>query len=353
MASLTAQDPTSMPETAPEQARQRTNNTSFGDNGITASTSAYGHLLQITRYFGNKPSGFFCVDLEGMPLPFLVNHRMETLQKFSADPKKGMQVLFQDSTTGNEKPAMSFMHDRWPCFEAKSQMFDVSIEYFISGETVYQMYTIKLGVRSEVSQKPPTFAFNARLFLRNLNFAIIGDENKRPLNDVNYDTLTINNGNSVMRVHKDCNTGLGDRDAVALVISPFINDYACRIAKSSDERSIIITLDESTAQEFRTNKKIQITLAYTLQLVSSSNLLNVSLPIPPKAAKEQISQVSFEQSQFVEDSGLNFTLRRNLEHVLTVCSIPTGEASGEDEIRPVALTCGDISGHRIATEASL
>lgn len=63
---------------------------------------------------------------------------------------------------------------------------------------------------------------------------------------------------------------------------------------------------------------------------------------------------------------LEYFARRHLEHLLSACAIPLsttkliGEvgssgASGEPEelSLPVALTCGDISGHRISTSASL
>lgn len=60
---------------------------------------------------------------------------------------------------------------------------------------------------------------------------------------------------------------------------------------------------------------------------------------------------------------LEYFTRRHLEHVLSVCAIPLSAArligdvgsSGEAEelSPPIALTCGDISGHRLSTSASL
>lgn len=59
---------------------------------------------------------------------------------------------------------------------------------------------------------------------------------------------------------------------------------------------------------------------------------------------------------------IEFTVQRNLEHILSVCAIPVRVSGGRDEgliwdklrdVQPIALTCGDMSGHRISTVSSL
>lgn len=61
---------------------------------------------------------------------------------------------------------------------------------------------------------------------------------------------------------------------------------------------------------------------------------------------------------------LDFAARRNLDHILSVCSIPVKPpalATTSDDplpealvgVDPIALTCGDMSGHRICWSASL
>lgn len=60
---------------------------------------------------------------------------------------------------------------------------------------------------------------------------------------------------------------------------------------------------------------------------------------------------------------LEFTARRNLEHILSVCAIqvtlPTHDIADSSvkmtlaNVAAVALTCGDVSGHRICWSASL
>lgn len=59
---------------------------------------------------------------------------------------------------------------------------------------------------------------------------------------------------------------------------------------------------------------------------------------------------------------IEFTVRRNLEHILGVCAVPVS-VFGENaeglvweklrDVQPIAMTCGDLSGHRICTSSSL
>lgn len=55
---------------------------------------------------------------------------------------------------------------------------------------------------------------------------------------------------------------------------------------------------------------------------------------------------AFSRIPFSRDRHLDFIFRRNLEHILSVCSIPIGDGK-------IAITCGDISGHRVGPRASL
>jgi hypothetical protein len=58
---------------------------------------------------------------------------------------------------------------------------------------------------------------------------------------------------------------------------------------------------------------------------------------------------------------LEYLLHRNLEHILSVCAVPTTgfQRPGDDSdprknlVTPIVLTCGDMSFHRVNTAASL
>lgn len=66
-----------------------------------------------------------------------------------------------------------------------------------------------------------------------------------------------------------------------------------------------------------------------------------------RSITESTSKESAEALQKIE-----YLAWRHLEHILSVCAIPLSTLDSK-ETPLVALTCGDMSGHRICTSASL
>ncbi|KAJ8117191.1 hypothetical protein OPT61_g1549 [Boeremia exigua] len=180
--------------------------------------------------------------------------------------------------------------------------------------------------------------------------------------------------------------------AVALVISAFINDRPAQI-----ESDWYMTIGDNVQMS-----DIEITFTYKLQLLDQNQMEAIRIPglanltreAILKARNTNISEDRYDQdnqsstpatisktpsstdsdhptscacevSQAIADMGrvfrkdntfrkicfsrdpaLDFVFRRNLEHMLSVCSIPIGD-------RAIAIGCGDISGHRIGPRASL
>ncbi|EHK44774.1 hypothetical protein TRIATDRAFT_10221, partial [Trichoderma atroviride IMI 206040] len=366
---------TSIPHTAPKQARDRATYASFGDDGTTATANAHGHLLQITRYFGNKPSGFFCVDLPLAPEPCVIEARMNYLQESCQDATRGIRLFFDDSEnsarwrakTGiDAMPKMAFLQDRWPSFTTQTSAFYLNIQYVISQGTVYQIYTYTLK-EEKLSTPPqvPVLKIDANLLLRNLNFIEDGDENERESDDAHYTHFILNDGYSVATMHKVRLNAPQNQDAVALFTSLFINGRLQTFddSESGDEsEDLYAKLDQQALTDLIEQGFLKVTLAYKLDIVSSSKVKKASaFSRGDLLAAELILKTPYERMLFSEDEHLNFILRRNLEHILSVCSIPV-EDFEENEVfsapsdspycKAIALTCGDVSGHRIATTAS-
>jgi hypothetical protein len=59
----------------------------------------------------------------------------------------------------------------------------------------------------------------------------------------------------------------------------------------------------------------------------------------------------FRKIFFAQDNRLDFAFRRNLEHILSVCSIPVYTVPLKKP--SIAITCGDTAGHRVDSRASL
>ncbi|OAL43441.1 hypothetical protein IQ07DRAFT_292340 [Pyrenochaeta sp. DS3sAY3a] len=109
------------PRSADKTVESSPSYASFGDNGTTVSVNTYGHIMQISRYFGYGSSGFFCADLCSHWAPYYVQRRMDQILEASKLPNKGFRIDFVDWTDDLSEPSMGFMYDRWPRFIYQSQ----------------------------------------------------------------------------------------------------------------------------------------------------------------------------------------------------------------------------------------
>ncbi|KAJ5917237.1 hypothetical protein N7466_010791 [Penicillium verhagenii] len=144
-----------------------------------------------------------------------------------------------------------------------------------------------------------------------------------------------------------------DSDAVAAVIGLFINGEA--IAK--DEFEVGIT------RRIPKHGQFQLVCGYKLVFLPHDNLewgrlvLNSQDVDIDKFLTETQYKDDIPKNHFLFDR--EFFIGRNVEHILSVCMIPTTDRSeaGEDgatmENDTIALTCGDMSGHRVCVSASL
>jgi hypothetical protein len=103
---------------------------------------------------------------------------------------------------------------------------------------------------------------------------------------------------------------------------------------------------------------VKLTAAYRLQRITSANPNWTSLVVrsPDADVKGVLTKLQPKLTIWPanEMKELNYALRRNLEHILSVCSIPVEKASdSEGSDKPIALTCGDFAMHRICVSATL
>jgi hypothetical protein len=138
-------------------------------------------------------------------------------------------------------------------------------------------------------------------------------------------------------------------EAVGLVIGFFVNGEPQKWEVLQKEQ-----------WEVPPGRCLKLVVGYKLVLLTSKKLDWRRLVLSP-AAVDIDRFLSEESSSHVIDVGLDYATRRNLEHILSVCAIPVppGHVWDYDNMNPkiaepaVALTCGDMSGHRVCTSASL
>lgn len=339
---------------------------SFGETGLTATATAYGHLLQITQYFAKDPSGFYCVGLKDVLEPCWVTQRMEQFQAYIVDPDKGMRLeveSFDNSETTNKMPQLKFLSNRWPNFitQPVAGNFNTEVQYFIHQKTVYQTYTFTS--RGESSTSLPEMAINAELLIRDLDFSSSSIWNMQEADNSSYEHRAPRGKHCILRMHKTGTEQDGDanepanNNAVVLAIWPFINDSPQSVQREGASAKYIIT-HGSEALNTLENMSVTVTLAYTLHFVPLSKVEDIPSPSPPMKLLRKLktdaekNESLFANPLFPGDENLDYALKRNLEHMLSVCSIPVGDNT-EGAIQPTAITCGDLAGHRVANEASL
>jgi hypothetical protein len=421
--------------------------TSFGDGeGTTVSVNAYGHIMQISRYFGFGSSGLFCVDLEDTDQPYCADSRMEDLMYLSQSSDSGLQVRLQYLLDSDERsPAVGFMYDRWPRYiynpvseppkdseqpqpHAISEIpstiisFGLSIQYYCEVGTVFQQYHInfeemtsflldELEIHDYIRIRNLNFLKDQDPYepeersslvrIENLDFVLRQDANENgetggnntgKENDAEEKTAgnadnpsaggrvpgQVKHGFVVTRPINEDEQSVYPEETrsngpkyIALIIKVFVGNVVQDISESGK-----IKLDKSVKDIAENDKRLEITIAYRLQLLSKTQyecLSSESVPLATSTMEPDCMQKVFsvnnryEKIRFARDCQLDFITRRNLEHILSVCCIPIWDSPtfgeikadasrgkpGSSDLKATAITCGDISGHRVGSKATL
>ncbi|KAB2109626.1 hypothetical protein AG0111_0g1109 [Alternaria gaisen] len=138
-------------------------------------------------------------------------------------------------------------------------------------------------------------------------------------------------------------------DSVFLAVSIFVNGVAQKLELSNSYDDPVIGVS-SPAFVVVQGHPLQITVGYKI-LVRDKDWDGDDFPITSDslcAMHIMLRETWFTRLEFSRNVHLDFIMRRNLEHTLSVCSVPTLQPNRDG----IALTCGDISGHRIVNSAS-
>jgi len=358
----------------------RTCTYSFGDDGLTATVSPSGRLLRISRHFRGEKFGY-CVDHWSIPEPYMVVNRITSFLSTANDPDYSIGFYpDQDSWVSDVNVAADFTDDRWPTFDIDGQNERCKIQYSISDGAIYQTF--------EFSNGRPLMAFMPSLLLRQLEFFNgINSFNEADKNNNAYKTHLLNGGKCIKRSHK---LDQDDNKHAALFVYAFSGNVALTFEEFTEREDVASKedsefgkqgekkegegdeeRDEESDQEgdeegeddaertyYRilddkeVSKPTKVTFIYILSLESGRL---ESLPSPPKFTfAPKIGNIDGnKERKLTEEPELNVALRRNLEYILSVCSIPVYPDAKEDKEFAVALTCGDIDSHRVTTAASL
>lgn len=364
---------TSIPKQAEESSREAYPYASFGDNGTTASLTSYGDLIQICQSHESSRSGFFCVDLPETPEPFFVQNRVERLMELCGRDYEGI-CAFSDGQGEGDIPERSsevkleFIHNRWPLFTTEYEHVTLRILHVAFQNIIFQQYqwsTIAADIRypSGVDLLLPM-----NMLIRDLEFTDPSFGFNEDSQNKNYTRHLCDNGYAVILEHaqqsqdKTGHQGVENSDSIALAISMFVNGVAQKLVLEGEGSNSTVSIKRQE-QEFlvKSTKSLQLTVAYKILLRKEEWNGQVS-PITMDNLGQMhrmLKGTSFTRLAWSGDTHMDFIMIRNLEHILSVCSIPIPHICQADCKKPcskqeaIALTCGDMSGHRLVTSASL
>ncbi|KAF4546181.1 Mg2+ transporter protein CorA-like/Zinc transport protein ZntB [Lasiodiplodia theobromae] len=298
---------------------------------------------------------------------------------------------------------LDFVCDRWPRFTRPYGNPVFRMQYFVCDGTVFQQFVLE----KETLQGPADEEDDPDLLRRLIAQVKLDDDilvrdldwqdkdyqfNISDRFDTeSYFTDLKNERFSLVRTHKNLppapsadaspSTQTVHADAelsVELVMTAFMNGDPQRFKRQGGYFCIDISTDTARAH-FDSSKYLEITVAYKLQLAQPKRMESWKSWLIPALGLERMriaySEEGFRDVTFADNKLFDFKIRRHLEHILSVCSIPisnrnptdyesetsTSEVESEHFLRsfniqeqkdnPIALTCGDMSGHLIVSAA--
>ncbi|KAF2492947.1 hypothetical protein BU16DRAFT_94470 [Lophium mytilinum] len=370
---LKSEECISIPEEAKQKSRDPYPYVSFGDEGTTGSVTAYGDLMQITQFLELSRSGFFSVDLPQVPEPYFVQDRTQTLMDIRNRNYTGIYAILQGVDFPDESSEMKveFIHDRWPLFTTKYDYITFKIQHVAFQGTVFQQYHYSTEKEPFVVPSGFKVSISADLRIRDLDFIdpqYKFNEEDQPSDNYSHRLSKSKHGfilkHTGLVSDDDLQPQKGTNDSVALAVSIFVNGELQELVQDSEEDSEDWYFTKpGKGFLMEPSKPLQITVAFKL-LPCKKDWDGGNFPITQHSLREMhkmLEASSFTRLKLSEnDLHMDFVMRRNLEHILSVCSTPvphTCRKGCEDgklcpEKTAIALTCGDLSGHRIVTSAS-
>lgn len=308
----------------------------------------------MSRFFPDaKYKTSFCVDTSSIDHPYLVTSRATELYSRASDLyPENIELGWELGEVVDDFHTSEFVHDRWPrCFVKMSGGMTSTTQFVSSGHTIFQVSEFDFRA-SIFNGSFPKIKVNTNLLIRELDFFTPPDTpngGNGETAEAPYKTLISDRGDFIMRSRL---IDQHNETVVALFISVLSRSKYFSFEETDGE--VLIIPNDELLTLFKTGGKFTIVTAFTLALQPSQNLPSTA-PVSFQdfeSAMECLKPDQYEEQTFTTDQRLNFCLQRNLEHILSVCSIPV---TPPDQYggQIIALTCGDLDGHRVATSASL
>jgi hypothetical protein len=298
----------------------------------------------VSRHFKGERFGY-CVDHWSIPEPYVVVDRITSFLSAANDPEHniGFYPGADSWVSAANNASVDLIDDRWPAFDIREDEKRCKIQYSASHGHVYQTFKFENG--------RPSVSFMAKVLICELEFSDPDNKfNIASKSDDEYKVHLLSDGKCIKRSHKLSEDG--NKHAALLV-------YACSGGAALNFREENRKGEEDTGLIYYTIEDSKVSDSTEITFVYVLSLINGELEYPPEPPEfttvPELAKVDTSKERIFtsKNADLNIALRRNLEYILSVCSIPVYPNAENGEEFAVALTCGDVDSHRISTAASL
>lgn len=381
---------------------------SFGDNGTTATVSRYGDIMQVTKRLETGSSGIFSMDHRSTHEPYFISDRARDLEELS-------QSFYGNTTYGlsmwdwptTDPTVVKWVNWRWPRYEWETTNLKTVFQYYVhDGIVLHQLFFQNIGgIDSVETDLVDCIYLGGKMRVQDVDYLSCNrqDEEKEGEDGSAELEHTGPRGYGRVQINWKCQ--------VAAVIDIFVDGCRTKISKGEgkdlkplgpgDTREIVVAHKLSllpqhpTWQDFMipaAKADVQKLLGDEIKSQGSRYLASTILPlvswtkldIPQTDAtrqgkksepRELEKMLGGQRTQYTsrkdathhgeksDPRGLaevdtqlrmiQYLAARHLEHILSVCAVPSPFSDNRPPGHtPVALTCGDMSGHRICTSAS-
>ncbi|KAF4838955.1 hypothetical protein CGCTS75_v000416 [Colletotrichum tropicale] len=292
-----------------------------------------------------------------MEEPFFVKSRLKQFLFRACDPSfaKGIGPFGDLPYPGREVYYSEFVHNRWPAFKIQAVDMKLDLKYVALNGTIYQTFTFDYSHTFRhytAAPRLPSLWMRGDMLIRNLDYVNPPKRNSfNRADDASYKALRLDDGRLV-REHEDI-----DGNSAVLCISAFSEGRLLGFSKTRSPEARHMDYDyhlewhESAVKDIEQFGVLSVTIAYTLEYAQSPVALALPMTLSNLLEESDPTRHPYEAQTLSPDPKLDFCLGRNLEHVLSVCSIPVSSKEADEE-PAIALTCGDVDGHFVSTAAS-
>lgn len=146
-------------------------NSSFGDQGTTASTNSFGDIIQLTQYLGAGRSGLFSMDQWFTDEPYLVRGRNRDLEHHTKDTRTNLTygLVISAEFSPQEPLDVKWVNWRWPRYEYDTGVPQVKafMQWVVCDGIVLKQFVLENASREDVEFQ---FSFENRMRIRDLDY---------------------------------------------------------------------------------------------------------------------------------------------------------------------------------------